>query len=341
MAIRTAIVGYGTAGRVFHAPLIAADPAYELATVVTGSPERAAAAAVAYPGATVVGGADALFARADEFDLVVIGSPNETHAPLALRAIDAGKHVVVDKPVAVTVAEAEAVVERAWARGVVFSVFQNRRWDGDFLTLRDVLASGELGEVRQFESAFEWFAPELGERWKDTAPHAAGGGIAYDLAPHLIDQAVQLFGPVADLHAELDVRRAGGAADDEAFISMRHGSGVRARLWMSAVAPASRPRFRVVGEHGVLTFHGLDPQEPQLIDGVRPGDPGYGRHADGRAAELEGPSGARRIPLAAGDYPAYYRALAAAITEGRPVPVDPADSIAALALIEQVVAGAR
>ncbi len=342
MTIRTAVIGYGTAGRVFHAPLIAADDRFTLKFIVTATPARVDAAAREHPDAIVLADVDELFARGDEFDLLVIGSPNETHAPFAHRAIDAGKHVLIDKPIAVTVADAEAVVEHAREAGVVLTVFQNRRWDGDFQTLREVLASGALGEIRQFESAFEWFSPMVTARWKDTAAHRAGGGIAYDLAPHLIDQAEQLFGRIdselEDVHAELDVRRDGAAADDDAFISLRHVSGVRTRLWMSAIAPAPRPRFRVVGADAAIVFEGLDPQEPQLIAGLRPGDQGFGLHDDGRTATLTRHDGSvERIGLRAGDYPAFYRGLAAAILDGAAVPVDPGDSIRALALIEHVV----
>ncbi|RII95573.1 oxidoreductase [Clavibacter michiganensis] len=339
--IRTAVIGFGTAGRVFHAPLIAASPAFALSAIVTGSPERAAAVRAEYPGAAVLPDAEALFERAAEFDLVVIGSPNETHAPLALRAIESGLNVVIDKPVAVSSAEARTVVAAASAAGVVLTVFQNRRWDGDFLTLSEVLGRGQLGEVRQFDSAFEWFRPALGDRWKDTTAPGAGGGILYDLGPHLIDQAVRLFGPVVSVHAELDRRRAGAASDDDSFVTLQHESGARSRLWMSAVAPASRPRFRVVGSQAVFTSVGLDPQESQSIAGRRPGSPGYGLHDDGRTALVEGPDASSAVELRAGDHLEFYRRLAAALQEGAPVPVDPADSIRALEIIEHAVAGAR
>jgi predicted dehydrogenase len=339
--IRTAVIGFGTAGRVFHAPLIAASASFSLNAIVTGTPERAQAARSEYPHAEVLPEVDALFDRAAEFDLVVIGSPNETHAALALRAIEAGLNVVIDKPVSVNSTEARSVVAAASAAGVVLTVFQNRRWDGDFLTLADVIARGGLGEVRQFESAFEWWNPELGERWKDTTRADAGGGILYDLGPHLIDQALLLFGPVEVMHAELDRRRAGAASDDDSFLTLHHETGVRTRLWMSAVSPAPRPRFRVVGSRAVFTSSGLDPQEPQSIAGRRPGDPGYGLHDDGRTALIEGPDGRVDVALRAGDHLEFYRRLAAALQDGSPLPVDPADSIRALEIIERAIASSR
>ncbi|AXG81925.1 Gfo/Idh/MocA family protein [Streptomyces paludis] len=337
--IRTAVIGFGTAGRVFHAPLIAADPRYSLDAIVTGSPERARLARQEYPGTGILAGTDALFAGSRPYDLVVIGSPNASHAPLAHAAIEAGSHVVIDKPIAVTAAGAREVVAAAKAAGRVLTVFQNRRWDGDFLTLRDVVERGELGEVRQFDSAFEWWSPRVGDGWKDVTGPSAGGGILYDLGPHLIDQALQLFGEVSEVHAELDRRRPGAVSDDESFLTLRHVSGVRTRLWMSAVAPAPRPRFRVTGSRAVFRSDGLDPQEAQSLAGLRPGDTGFGLHADGRDAVVAGPDGTDTVPLRAGDYREFYRRLATALHDGGPPPVDPADSIRALDLIEQAVRG--
>ncbi|MFC8661315.1 Gfo/Idh/MocA family oxidoreductase [Streptomyces sp. NPDC057199] len=339
--IRTAIIGFGIAGRVFHAPLIAADPRYALRAIVTGSPERARVARSEYPETDVLADTDALFARAQEFDLVIIGSPNDSHAPLARAAIEAGCHVVIDKPIAVTATEARDVATVAKAAGRVLTVFQNRRWDGDFLTLRDVIGRGRLGEVFQFDSAFEWWKPDLGTGWKDVARPDAGGGILYDLGPHLIDQALQLFGEITDVHGELDRRRSGSPSDDDSFLTLRHASGVRTRLWMSAVAPVSRPRFRVSGSRGVFRSDGLDPQEAQSIAGLRPGDEGFGLHEDGRAAVIEGPEGVENVPLRAGDHSEFYRQLAPALREDGPLPVDPTDSIRVLEIIEQAIRESR
>lgn len=335
--IRTAVIGFGTAGRVFHAPLVAADPAFELSAIVTASSERRQLAAEQYPQVDLLADTRELFARAADFDLVIVGSPNTTHAPLAIEAVRAGLHVVIDKPIAVTSAEAQRVADAARERGVLLSVFQNRRWDGDFLTLSEVVARGELGEIRQFESAFEWWKPEIGDRWKDTTGHDEGGGILYDLGPHLIDQAFELFGEVTDMHAELDVRRPGAVNDDDSLLTLHHENGVRSRLWMSAVAPVPRARFRVVGSKAVFTSFGLDPQEPQSIAGVRPGDPGFGLHADGRSAIVEGPTGRTSVPLRAGSYSEFYRRLARAIRGEGDVPVQTADSIRSLEIIERAL----
>ena len=335
MPIRTGLIGFGTAGRVFHAPLISAAPRYELAAVVTSSADRAAVVRAEYPATDVLDDVDRLIHRAGDLDLVVIGSPNETHAPLAMRAIEAGLHVVVDKPMAVTSEAARSMAEAAARAGTSLTVFQNRRWDGDYLTLKAAVARGDLGQVQQFDSAFEWWKPTLGQRWKDTTRVESGGGILYDLGPHLVDQALQLFGEVRAVRAELDVRRPGGLADDDSFLSLHHTSGVRSRLWMSAVAPAPRPRFRVVGSRAVFRSEGLDPQEAHSIAGRRPEDQGFGLHDDGRTAVLETPGGVQPVPLLAGDYLEFYRLLADSLIHGGPVPVDPAESIRALEIIEQ------
>jgi predicted dehydrogenase len=339
--IRTAIIGFGTSGRVFHAPLIEAEPRFHLDAVVTPAREHAQAVEARYPGTTVIEAVEDLWARAADFDLVVISSPNDTHAVFAQQAVAAGLNVVLEKPVAVTVAEAEAVVAAAAAKGVLLTVFQNRRWDGDFLTLKRVIDSGALGTIHQFESAFEWFQPERSAHFKDSAPSMAGGGIVYDLGPHVIDQAIQLFGDVLDVHAELDGRRPGATNDDDSFVTLHHANGVRSRLWMSAIAPVSRPRFRVVGSRAVFTSYGLDPQEPQLIGGAKPGDPGFGVHADGRTATVGGPDFESSEVLEPGRYLGFYEALADALAGTGPVPVDPADSIRGLQLIQEAVANAR
>ena len=336
--LRTAVIGFGLGGEVFHAPLIAADPAYSLDAVVTGNPERAALAEERYGAGVVLPDVDALFAAADRFDLVVITSPNDTHVPLARRAIDAGLDVVVDKPFALGADEARELIAHAEAAGRRISVFQNRRWDGDFLTVRSLIASGELGEVRQFESAFEWWKPELAGKWKDAAVPSQGGGILFDLGPHLIDQALVLFGAVdvaGGVHAELDQRRVGALNDDDSFVTLQHRDGVRSRLWMSAVSPANRPRFRVVGSRAVFESWGLDPQERQLKGGLAVADPDFGIDDEQPLGIISDPAGTREIPLQRGDYPGYYRELAEALTSGRSLPVDANDSVHVLSIIEE------
>jgi predicted dehydrogenase len=340
--IRAAVIGFGTSGRVFHAPFLDADPAYSLDLIVTADASRRAAAAARHPHAAVVATVDDLWAAADRLDLVVIGSPSATHAELARTALEAGLDVVVDKPFAVTADEGRALIALAGRLGRTLTVFQNRRWDGDFLTVRRLVESGELGEVRRFESRFEWWKPEQPASWKTEATAAEGGGILYDLGTHVIDQAIRLFGPVAELTAvEIDHRRAGTAADDDVFLALRHDSGVRSQLWMSAVAPQVGPRFRVLGSKAGYTSWGLDGQEPALIAGARPSDPGLGETPEARWGVLGIDGGSRPEPTERGDYGAFYRALAPALRGEATVPVDPADAVEVLELIERAHASIR
>lgn len=327
--IRVGLIGYGVAGRVFHAPFLAADPAFELAAVVTSQTDRLAAD---HPGATAVRDVDALLAHPG-LDLVVVASPTPLHVAHATAAIEAGLATVVDKPFAPDTAAGRALIERAEAAGVPFTVFQNRRWDGDFLTLRRLVDDGALGEVRRFESRFEWWKPAADESWKSTTSVQEGGGILFDLGAHLIDQALLLFGPARVTHAELRNRRDAGA-DDDVFVVLEHDAGTTSHLWMSAVAPIAGPRFRVLGSRSGFVSWGLDPQESQLAGGTLTGDPRLGQaSAPGRLGTDAHPD---EIPLVPGDYAAFYRGLASALQDGTPLPVDPRESLAALELIDTI-----
>lgn len=339
--IRTAVVGFGVSGRVFHAPFVAADPAYSLDVIVTADPGRAADAAARHPGAHVLDSVDGMLARSAELDLVVIGTPPATHASIATAAMDAGLDVVVDKPFAVTAAEGRALMAHAERAGRRLTVFQNRRWDGDFLTVRELVVSGRLGTVRRFESRFEWYKPEVRASWKAEASVAEGGGILFDLGTHLIDQALQLFGPVVEARAELAVNRRGGAADDDAFVALRHGSGTVSHLWMNSLAPQFGPRFRVLGSQSGYTSHGLDGQEAALGGGASPLSEDYGVTPADRWGVIGVEGSLTPLPTLRGDYGAFYRRLADSIHGSAPLPVDPADSVAVLELIETLHAETR
>jgi predicted dehydrogenase len=333
--IRTAVIGFGTSGRIFHAPFLDADPDFSLDVIVTRDPSRRAAAAARHPLARVVATPEELWADAAELDLVVIGSPSGTHAALADAALDAGLDVVVDKPFAVTADEGRALIAKAARLGRRITVFQNRRWDGDFLTLRELVAGEALGEVRRFESRFEWWQPEPAASWKTEATARDGGGILYDLGTHLIDQAMQLFGPVSDLYVELARRRPGAAAEDDVFLALEHASGVTSHLWMNAVAPLFGPRFHVLGSKAGYATWGLDVQEPSLIAGALPGDPGFGETPEARWGMLGADGDTHPVPTKRGDYGEFYRLLAIALRDGGRLPVDPADAVAVLEVIER------
>jgi predicted dehydrogenase len=289
--MRVGLIGYGLAGDTFHAPFIAADPDLELAAIVTRDPQRRAAAQARYPEAVLLDDLDALLATAP--DLVVVATPNRLHVAQARAAIDAGIAVVVDKPLATTADEARALVAHARERGVLLSVFQNRRWDDDFVQLRERVR--EL-DVFRFESRFERWRPEVDvAKWRETDD----GGVVLDLGTHLVDQALQLFGPVSDVYGEVRTVRAGAQTDDDAFIALTHASGVQSHLWMSLVAADEGPRFRVLARDGAWLAHGVAP--------------------DGEG----------------GDYAAFYRGIAQALRDGTPPPVDPADAVTVLEILER------
>jgi predicted dehydrogenase len=332
--LRVALVGYGLAGETFHAPFISATPGLRLACVVTASEERRRRVLRDLPGVTVVDHADWIWAHAREFNLVVVAAPNRTHVPLARAALDARVPLVVDKPFAPTAGDARALAEEARARGVFLTVYHNRRWDGDFLTLRRLITAGAIGEPRRFESRFERWRPAPAAGWRESAAPEDAGGVLFDLGPHLIDQAMLLFGPVMRVYAELDRRRPGVVVEDDAFVALEHASGVRSHLWVSAAAAGSGPRFRVLGSEAAYTKYGLDVQEEALRRGERPGKPGWGEEPGERWGRLSAGDREQRVQTAAGNYQCFYAAVVAALRAGARPPVDPADAVAGLEILE-------
>ncbi|GAB4197395.1 MAG: oxidoreductase [Roseiflexaceae bacterium] len=327
-AIRVGLVGYGFAGRTFHAPLISATPGLRLAAIATSNPEQAHAD---WPEASTVSAPEALLARGD-IELVVIATPNHTHAPLACAALDAGAHVVVDKPFTVTLEQAHSLEEQAAQVRRVLSVFHNRRWDSDFLTLRRLVAAGELGELALVESRFDRYRPEVRPRWREQA--GPGSGLWYDLGPHLLDQVLVLFGRPDALWADIAAQRPAAQTDDYFHAVLRYGR-LRVVLSASMLAVAPGPRLAAHGTRGSYTKHGLDPQEDALKAGHYPPAANWGH--DPRDGELtlwhDGAPQVRPLPTLPGDYPAYYAGLRDAIRGQGPVPVTAAEAIAVMELI--------
>ncbi len=336
--IRTGIIGFGLSGRVFHAPFIATNSAFRLDLVATSDSERASVATRQHPGVEIVGTPDDLLARAGELDLVILASPAHTHLEHALIALEAGAHVVIDKPFVPTVIDAKNLIAQAEEVGRTVSVFQNRRWDGDFLTVKKLVTEGALGEVHRFESTFErWGSPKL-DRWQGMVGPEQAGGITFDLGSHLIDQALQLFGPATVEDAELLRVHEGTLSDDDAFISLLHSTGVRSHLTMSRAAAQSGPRFRVLGSKSAYTVYGLDGQEPALKEERWPGSVGYGvtPEAQWGVIGIDGSEeGLTPVPTELGAYPDFYAGVAAAILDGAPAPVDPRDALEVVRIIER------
>lgn len=337
MTIRTALVGYGFGGRQFHAPFVAADPDLELVAVVTSHPERADQVRAEHPAATVVPSMEALLARTGDLgiELGIVSTPPVGHAQQATALLQAGLHVVVDKPLTVTSEEGHALVACAERVGRMVAPYQNRRWDGDFLTLRRLFDAGELGEIHRFESRFERWKPTETRAWK-AGPSSTGAGVLYDLGTHLIDQAVQLLGEVADVYAEIRTRRPASGADDDTFVALKHRTGAISHLWMSAVTPQVGPRFRVLGSRAGFTSWGAEPPRQHHTTGSEMDHDGGVLEDDDRVGWVGIAEEQRRVRLDRDDYRAFYRGVARAIATGSPPPVDPADSVAVIALIERL-----
>jgi predicted dehydrogenase len=337
--LRVGIIGYGLAGSVFHAPLIASTPGMVVTAISTRDPERHARAQRDYPGATIYPSADALLADPSRLDLIVVASPNRTHAPLGIAALEAGLPVVVDKPVAPSVRAAEELLAAAHRTGKLLTVFQNRRWDNDFLTVRRLIDSESLRQVIRVESRFERFRPTPKENaWRESADPEDGGGLLLDLGPHLIDQVRLLFGHPTSVYAESEARRSGAAVDDDTFIALRFAGGEVAHLWASVIPRQPGPRFRIIGLAGVYEKYDLDPQEAALAGGGRPGDPGWGTEPRERWGRLTTSAGglslSGQVETVPGSYETFYELLRQSVRSGAPPPVDPADSLAVLKLIE-------
>ncbi len=330
--LRVGLIGYGLAGSVFHAPLIAATAGLKLAAIVTSDRERAAQAKARHPDALLIADRETLWQQA--LDLVVIASPNRSHAPLAMRALQAGIAVVVDKPLAVTAADAQLLVDTARQHEVLLSVFHNRRWDGDFLTLQQLLRDDRLGSVQRFESRFERWRPQPRAGWRQFGDAADGGGVLLDLGSHLIDQAVQLFGPVHSVYAELDCRHPQAAVEDDAFVALTHASGTRSHLWMSSMAADSSVRMRVLGSKGAYVKHGLDGQEDALRSGMRADDPAFGREDSARWGQLSDGVDVSAIATAPGQWSRFYADIEHALRCGSLPAVRAEEAVCTLHLCE-------
>lgn len=323
--LKVGIVGYGFATATFHAPVVAAVPGLELAAISSSDASKVRAA---WPGVDTCDTPQALFARPD-IDLVVIPTPNDSHYPLARAALEAGKHVVVDKPFTLDTREARELIAQAEAARRLLSVFHNRRWDGDFLALREVVASGRLGRLAHFESHFDRFRPEVRVRWREAG--GPGSGLWYDLGPHLLDQTLRLFGTPQTLALDLARQRDGTLSDDWFHAVLRYDA-MRVVLHASALVGQPGPRYALHGTQGSWRVWGLDPQEDALRAGQRPGSAGWQLAAQRGTLTLGTDPQPHDAP--AGDYTRYYAGVRDAIRHGAPNPVPAQDALQVMQLIE-------
>ncbi|MBB3227401.1 scyllo-inositol 2-dehydrogenase (NADP+) [Luteibacter sp. Sphag1AF] len=326
--VSTGLIGYGTAGAVFHAPLIAAAKGLRLNAIASS---RTAQITSEFPEVRVYPSPEALIADPD-IRLVVIATPNDTHAPLARAALQAGKDVVVDKPFTLNASEADALLALAERSGRLLSVFQNRRWDNDFLTVRRLIEDGRLGEVMYYEAHFDRFRPEIKQGWRETP--AAGSGLLYDLGAHLIDQALQLFGLPDDVSADVQRQRTAAQTDDYFHIVLRYARR-RVVLHASTLVREPGPRFLVHGDGGSFSKYGIDGQEAALREGGRPGSDYWGDDDPAQFGTFTDIDGTRQtIDTLPGRYTAFYDGIAQALREGTPPPVHAREARDVIRVIE-------
>ncbi|TPG08451.1 oxidoreductase [Sphingomonas oligophenolica] len=326
--IGVGLIGYGLGGRAFHAPYIVATPGMALRAVVSRDTAKVRSD---LPAMRVVPTVEALLAE-PAIDLVVVSSPDLLHAEHALAAIRAGKHVLVDKPFATTFADARRVAAEAVTRGRLLTVFHNRRWDADFLTLRRLIRDGILGEIAHVESHFDRWRPVPAATWKE----ARDGGSWLDLGPHLVDQALQLFGTPSGISADIATLREGSLATDYFNVVLRYPHR-RVVLRSSKLAADHSLRFAVHGTRGSWIKHGVDPQESATVAGHMPGGD-WGRDPiEGKFTDANGVSNA--VANDRGDYRLFWAALAAAIRGEGANPVPASEALAVMEILETALCG--
>ncbi|MFC5653603.1 oxidoreductase [Paenibacillus solisilvae] len=338
--INVGLIGYGFAGRTFHAPVISSVPELKLAAVVQRSGNTAKEI---YPWVQIVRDAGELNAD-PSIDLVVVTTPSTDHYSFTKAALLAGKHVVVEKPFTTTTAEADELIELAREKGLVLSVFHNRRWDGDFLTLSQVVKQGILGRLTDAEFRWERFSPVANPgRWRDGG--GPGTGVFYDLGVHLLDQALSLFGVPRSIAADIRTIRDGAVSDDAFDVTLNYEHGFRLALRSMLLARQPGPRYTLHGSEGTFVKYGEDPQENALKAGLTPGTPGWGTEPESRWAAIETTLGSLRISgriqTIPGNYQDYFRNVAGAIFGTAELAVRPEEARMAVRLIELGLQSAR
>ena len=328
--MKIGLIGFGVGGSVFHAPLIRRTPGLELAAIVTSRP-------VPFDGVEVLSSVERLLTDAS-IPVVVVTTPTGTHFDIVRAALDAGKHVVVDKPITTNVAHADDLIALAERRRLLLTCYQNRRWDGDFLTVKSLLADGALGRLAHYEAHYDRFRTQLRDVWREWP--AEGSGILLDLGSHLIDQCIHLFGRPGAVTGDVRIQRDGARAVDYFHLVLDYGF-LRAVLHATMLAPHPGPHFTLHGDCGTFLKFGMDPQEDALRAGRMPGDPGWGEESPELWGELFPVGGEpRRIPTIVGGYERFYSGLVDALEHGGPPPVDPRESRDGLAVIEAALRSA-
>lgn len=331
--IDAAVVGFGLGGRAFHAPIINAVPGLRLAAIVQRHGNEAQEI---YPDAKIVRDLDELLAM-KSVSLIAIATPNETHFPFGKKCLEAGRHVVVDKPFTTTLAEARELIEIARRNDRVLTVFQERRCDGDFRTVQDLLAKRALGKVVRFESAFDRCRPQVkADSWKEEPK--PGSGMFFDLAPHLVDQTLELFGPPQSVLADIRSERENSRTADAFDLTFYYKDALRAILAQSMLAPDPRPHYRLQGTRGVYVKHALDPQEALLRAGKAVGGDDWGVEPEKDWGTLTLWNGGelthQKVPTLRGDYRDFYAQVRDAILGNAKPPVTSGEALRLMYTLE-------
>jgi scyllo-inositol 2-dehydrogenase (NADP+) len=338
---RVAIAGYGFSGRRIHAPLIRATAGMTVTAVVTRSAAGRAAAIADHPSARVLSSVAELRDVTPAPDIVVVATPDASHAELAGLALSSGFSAVVDKPLACGSAPAAELLRLAENGSLLLVPFQNRRWDGDFRTLRRLLASGRLGTVTRFEGWITRWSPGVGTSWRDQPAPAGIDGALGGLGSHLIDQAIALFGPARTVYAEVDTRRPQSRVNDDVFIALTHDHGVRSHLHMGSVTTPRSPAFRLQGTAAGYLKYGVDGELQALGAGISPDDDRLAVEPATAWGELAETAGTTTVPTERSDWAGFYAELRAAVLAGGRVPVDPREVIHGLRVLEAALESTR
>ncbi|MBA4492962.1 oxidoreductase [Paenactinomyces guangxiensis] len=333
--VKVGLIGFGFSGSTFHAPIIQAINNFEIRKVVSSQSEKVKQQ---LPKAEVVSGIGEVL-NDPEIELVVITTPNETHYPIARAALDAKKHVVVEKPFVIDLAEADDLIQLAEKQNCLLSVYHNRRWDNDFLTVQSCIRSGLLGDVHTYKAHFDRYRPEVRKRWREQ--DVPGSGILYDLGSHLIDQALQLFGPPATVFADLLAQRPKAETTDYFHLILGYEGNLRVILHGGCMVKEPGPRFEIHGTKGTFNKHGFDSQEQSLKQGRKPGDPGWGEDCPDQYGTVTTSSGGLEwkgnIRTLKGSYESYYQGIAASIRTGAPLPVTAREARETIRIIQAAI----
>lgn len=329
--INAGIAGFGLSGKIFHAPFIKAHPNFKLHTIHSTGQEAAAL----YPEALVVTDYNVLLGN-PEIDLVVICTPHQFHANQAMQALNAGKHVVIEKPVAMSSNEVELLIETANSTGKMFFPYHNRRWDGDFLTLKHIIKQGYLGNIMEFESHFDRWSPTISRaEWRYN--NEEGGGMLFDLGPHLIDQAISLFGLPGAVWCMLYIQREGSVVNDSFDLKLVY-PGMTATLKAGVFVMEAGPRFQVHGTKGSYVKYGIDPQESMLKKGRKPLSKNFGVEPKKYSGLLHSKKDNKTIRFRhetlPGNYMGFYESVFEAVTLGAEPEVTASDALYNIKIIE-------